>query len=302
MWLSLAFLSAFLLGLYEICKKKSLNNNAVIPVLFLNTCFCCLLFLPCIVLSYTYPEVMRNSIFYVPRSTGIEHLYIIGKSALVLTSWICAYFATKHLPLTIAGPIKASQPILTLTGALLIFGEQLNIYQWIGVLLAIISFILLSISGRKEGIDFKRNIWILFIVLATITGAASGLYDKYLMSHGFDRMTVQVWYSYYQMAMMAVVLLVLWYPHRKQTTPFVWRPTIFFISLFLVCADFVYFYALSYPESMISIVSMVRRSSVVVSFVAGALLFRERNIRSKSFDLVLVLLGMFFLYLGTLGA
>ena len=46
MWLSLAFLSAFLLGCYEVCKKKSLDNNAVIPVLFLNTCFCSLLFLP----------------------------------------------------------------------------------------------------------------------------------------------------------------------------------------------------------------------------------------------------------------
>lgn len=131
MWLSLAFLSAFLLGCYEVCKKKSLDNNAVIPVLFLNTCFCSLLFLPCIVLSYGFPEFMRNSLFYVPPSTGHEHIYIIGKAALVLTSWTCAYFATKHLPITIAGPIKASQPILTLVGALLIFGEQLNLYQWI---------------------------------------------------------------------------------------------------------------------------------------------------------------------------
>ena len=138
MWLSLAFLSAFLLGCYEVCKKKSLDNNAVIPVLFLNTCFCSLLFLPCIVLSYGFPELMRNSLFYVPPSTGHEHIYIIGKAALVLTSWTCAYFATKHLPITIAGPIKASQPILTLIGALLIFGEQLNLYQWIGVILAIV--------------------------------------------------------------------------------------------------------------------------------------------------------------------
>ena len=138
MWLSLAFLSAFLLGCYEVCKKKSLDNNAVIPVLFLNTCFCSLLFLPCIVLSYGFPELMRNSLFYVPPSTGHEHIYIIGKAALVLTSWTCAYFATKHLPITIAGPIKASQPILTLIGALLIFGEQLNLYQWIGVMLAVL--------------------------------------------------------------------------------------------------------------------------------------------------------------------
>ena len=298
MWLSLAFLSAFLLGCYEVCKKKSLDNNAVIPVLFLNTCFCSLLFLPCIVLSYGFPEFMRNSLFYVPPSTGHEHIYIIGKAALVLTSWTCAYFATKHLPITIAGPIKASQPILTLIGALLIFGEQLNLYQWIGVMLAIVSFFMLSRSGKKEGIDFKHNKWIFFIVLAAITGAISGLYDKYLMK-SLNPMLVQSWYNVYQVFIMCPILLLLWWPKRKSTTPFRWDWTIILISIFLSAADFVYFYALSYDDSMISIVSMVRRGSVVVSFTFGALLFREKNLKSKAIDLILVLIGMIFLYLGS---
>ena len=299
MWLLLAFLSATLLGFYDVFKKKSLKDNAVLPVLFLNTFFSSLIFLPFILISVYKPDLLGGTIFNVPVVGWEQHKYIIIKSFIVLSSWIFGYFGMKHLPLTIVGPINATRPVMVLVGAMLVFGERLNLYQWIGVILAIVSFIMLSFSGRKEGINFKHNIWILFIVLATITGAASGLYDKYLMSHGFDRMTVQVWYSYYQMAMMTVILFVLWYPKRKHTTPFVWKPSIFFISLFLVCADFVYFYALSYPDSMISIVSMVRRSSVVVSFIAGAFLFREKNIRSKSFDLILVLLGMFFLYLGT---
>ena len=141
--------------------------------------------------------------------------------------------------------------------------------------------------------------WIWFIVLATITGSMSGLYDKYLMSNGFDRMTVQVWYTYYQMVIMFFILLFLWYPHRKKTTPFRWRNSIFLISLFLVVADFVYFYALSFPDSMISIVSMARRSGVVVSFVFGVFFFREKNIKDKAIDLILVLIGMYFLYLGS---
>ena len=298
MWLSLAFLSAFLLGCYEVCKKKSLDNNAVIPVLFLNTCFCSLLFLPCIVLSYGFPELMRNSLFYVPPSTGHEHIYIIGKAALVLTSWTCAYFATKHLPITIAGPIKASQPILTLIGALLIFGEQLNLYQWIGVMLAVASFFMLSRSGKKEGIDFKHNKWILFIILAAVMGAVSGLYDKFLMKQ-LNPMLVQSWYNVYQFFIMGTIIFLLWWPKRKTTTPFRWDWTIILISVFLSAADFVYFYALSYDDSMISIVSMVRRGSVIVSFIFGALFFREKNLKSKAIDLILVLIGMIFLYLGS---
>ncbi|MCH5327440.1 MAG: DMT family transporter [Coprobacter sp.] len=298
MWLLWAFVSAGMLGMYDVFKKMSVTENAVIPVLFFNTVFCSLLFLPVILLSRFCPEVMQDTLFYVPRVSFGTHLYIVLKAVIVLSSWLCAYFAMKHLPITIVGPIKASQPVLTLLGALLIFGERLNLYQWIGVSLALLSFFLLSSAGKKEGIHFKRNCWIGLIVLATVTGAASGLYDKFLLAR-FDRMTVQVWYNYYQMAIMFVILWVLWYPQRTSTTPFRWRNSIFFISLFLVVADFVYFYALSCPGSMISIISMVRRSGVVVSFFMGVLFFKERNIRHKAVDLVLVLAGMFFLYLGS---
>ncbi|MBO5720577.1 MAG: EamA family transporter [Bacteroidales bacterium] len=299
MWLVLAFISASLLGIYDIFKKTALKNNAVIPVLFLNTMFCSLLFLPLIIASRVAPDTLQQTIFYIPQAPLEQHLFVMLKAVIVLTSWILAYFAIKHLPITIASPIKASQPVLTLLGATLIFGEQLNLYQWTGVILAITSFLMLSWSGKSEGINFSHNKWIMFIVLATIAGATSGLYDKYLMSNGFDRMTVQVWYTYYQMALMAMVMIFMWYPKRKTTTPFRWTPAILMVSLFLVAADFIYFYALSYPDSMISVVSMTRRSGVVVAFIGGALFFKEKNIRKKSLDLALVLLGMYFLYLGS---
>lgn len=298
MWLPLAFLSAALLGIYDVFKKVSLDKNAVIPVLFLNTLFCSLIFLPFILLSYLRPDWIGESLFYVPPITPGIHIYVIIKAVIVLSSWICAYFATKNLPLTLVGPIKATQPVLTLVGAMLIFGERLNVYQWIGVSIAIFSFFLLSASGRKEGIRFGHNKWIWFMVLATVTGATSGLYDKYLMSR-FDRMTIQVWYMFYQMIIMFFIMMFLWYPKRHESSPFQWRYSIFFISLFLVIADYVYFYALSQPGSMISIVSMVRRSGVVVSFIGGVFFFHEKNIKSKAIDLALVLIGMFFLYLGT---
>ena len=144
----------------------------------------------------------------------------------------------------------------------------------------------------------KHNKWIFFIVLAAITGAISGLYDKYLMK-SLNPMLVQSWYNVYQVFIMCPILLLLWWPKRKSTTPFRWDWTIILISVFLSAADFVYFYALSYDDSMISIVSMIRRGSVIVSFTFGALFFREKNLKSKAIDLILVLIGMIFLYLGS---
>ena len=298
MWLLLAFCSAALLGFYDVFKKKSLNNNAVLPVLGLNTLFSSLIFLPFILISAYAPSVLNGSIFYVPEAGWEVHKFIILKSFIVLSSWIFGYFGMKHLPLTIVGPINATRPVMTLVGAMLIFGERLNMYQWIGVLLAIVSFFMLSRSGKKEGIDFKHDKWIWFVVLAAVLGAASGLYDKYLMGR-FNNMVVQAWYNIYQLFIMGGVLMILWLPKRKSTTPFRWDWCIILISIFLSAADFVYFYALGMDGSMISIVSMVRRGSVIVSFLFGAMVFREKNLKSKAVDLILVLIGMFFLYLGS---
>ena len=304
MWLLLAFCSAALLGFYDVFKKLALRGNAVLPVLFLNTMICSLLFLPFILLS-SYTGLLDGTNFYVEACGWAEHKYIILKALIVLSSWVFGYFAMKNLPITIVGPINATRPVMVLVGAMLVFGERLNVWQWGGVLLAIVSFFLLSRSGKKEGVDFRHNRWILSLVAAAVLGAVSGLYDKYLMASpenggvGLSRMVVQSWYNVYQLFMMGLTMQLIWWPTRKKTTPFQWRWSIIFISLFLSMADFVYFYALSLPGAMISIVSMVRRGSVVVSFFCGAAVFREKNLKSKAIDMLLVLLGMVLLYIGT---
>jgi drug/metabolite transporter (DMT)-like permease len=291
MWWAFAFLSSALLGCYDSFKKASLKDNAVIPVLFLNTVISAAILLP----------------FAVDSGWGGWNVqkYIVLKSCIVLSSWVAGYYAMKYLPLTIVGPVNATRPVMVLIGAMIIFGERLNLLQWIGVVLAGVSFFLLSLSSKKEGIDFKRNRWVWCLVLAAVIGAASGLYDRFLMAPseggglGLNRLQVLSWYNIYQAGMMLAMLLILWYPRRKESTPFRWSWTIPMISIFLCGADFMYLWALTDEAAMISVVSMIRRGSVVVSFLFGALVFREKNLRSKAFDLLLVLLGMVFLYLGS---
>jgi drug/metabolite transporter (DMT)-like permease len=233
------------------------------------------------------------------------HKYILLKAILVLSSWILGYFAMKNLPLTIVGPINATRPVMVLVGALLVFGERLNGWQWAGVLMAILSYFLLRKSGKKEGIDFRHDKWIYMTIGAAMLGAVSGLYDKFLMAPedqggvGLDRMMVQSWFTLYQCMMMVFLLLVMWWPKHHTTTPFHWSWAIIGVSVFLSAADFMYFYSLSIPDAMISVVSMVRRGSVIVSFMFGVVLFHERNLRAKALDLALMLLGLLFLYIGS---
>ena len=298
MWLLLAFFSALFLGLYDVSRKVSLQGNSVLPVLFLNTVFCSLIFLPFLLVSTFFPDTLSGTIFYVPPIDWKSHGLIFIKSTIVLTSWCFGYYGIKNLPLTLVGPINATRPVMILVGAMLIYGERLNLYQWIGVILAITSIFLLSRSGKKEGINFVKNRWIIYVAIASLAGATSGLYDRYLLRI-VEPMAVQSWFNLYQILIMGTILLIIWYPRRRQNTPFQWRWSILMISVFLSIADFAYFYALSYSDSMISIVSMVRRGSVLVSFLFGAFVLHESNLKSKLVDLSLILIGMIFLYLGT---
>ena len=298
MWLLLAFISAILLGSYEVFKKVSLKENAVIPVILVSILFSCAVLTPFLFISEFFPDLLKDSVFFVPRVDFHAHLLFVLKAAIVLTSWLFAYFALKHLPLSLASPIKATQPVWTVIGATLLLGEKLNGYQTAGVGVTLISFFLFSVVGKKEGISLKTNKWFWFIVMATLTGALSGLYDKYLMNR-YDVMSVQVYYTYYQAIIMGIITLFLWAPTREKTTPFEFKWSIAFIAFFLVTADFIYFYALTLPHSMISVVSTIRRSGVIVPFLYGASVLRDKNIKLKIVDLIGVLIGMFLLYLGS---
>lgn len=297
MWAVLAFMSAALLGCYDFFKKVSLKDNSVIAVLFLNTLFSALLFAPFIVLSKL--GVITGGAFYVPDAGVHTHILLVIKAVIVLSSWLCGYIGIKHLPITIVSPIQSTRPVLVLLGALLLFGETLNAYQWTGVLIAILSVFLLSRNGKREGIDFTSNRWVLFVALAALFGAVSALYDKYLM-RSLEPILVQSWFNIYQcllMGCLGVMLNVLSPVQRGKK--FHWNWAIPMISLFLGMADFCYFSSLAHEGALIAVVSMIRRGSVVVSFAFGALLLHEKNLKRKAFDIVLILIGLFFLYLGS---
>jgi len=280
MWITLAVISALLLGGYEVAKKMALDNNAVIPVLFLNIALSVLIFLPFSLLS-AFTPCLDNTVVHIPPISLAAHTAIILKALIVLSSWIFAYFAMKHLPITITTSIKSTQPVFTLIGAILLFSEKLNAYQWTGILLAIFALMLFSVAGKKEGIVFERNKWIWFIFGATVLGAVSSLWDKHLVL-AFDKVAVQVYTAYYQLVLMIPVLFLLWWPKRRTSTPFRWNNAIVWVTVLLTVSDFFYFYSLSLDGALISVVSTIRKGGVIVPFIAGAVLFHEKKYRAES--------------------
>ena len=292
MWIVFALLSAFCLGFYDIFKKISLRDNNVPVVLLLNTLFGTLLMSPVIISGLT-------SGYFGLEDSIAGHLRIILKACIVLSSWILGYFAIKHLPLTIQGPINASRPVMVLLGALLIFGERLNWMQWAGMIIGFSSLFLISRIGAKEGFSLKRSLWLWMSIGATVLGAVSALYDKYLLGL-YRPFEVQAWYTLYQFIIMsAIVWCLRRFSARQASAPFHWRWSIIGIPLFLTIADLAYFYSLSYSDSMISITSMIRRGSVIIPFLYGVLVLRERNVKAKAVDLAILFISLALLVIGS---
>lgn len=294
MWITLAIFSAFFLGVYDIFKKLSVDRNAVIPVLLGSTSFN-LLFISTLFILSRFSFIADDSSFYTPLLELQFHGLLFAKAVLVLSSWICVFFSMKHLPITFVSPIRSTSPVVTLLGGVFLFNENLSNYQWLGVLVTFLFFFLYSNTGKNDGVSQFNKKWFYLLVLGTFLGGISGLYDKYLCNTlALNKNSVQFYYTFYQFLLLLPLVFLIWYPIRKNN-PFQWRWSIPFIGVLLFLSDFLYFYALSDLEASISIVSLVRRGSVIVVFVLGYFVFKEQKIKQKLPYLLGLLLGIVLL-------
>lgn len=293
----LSICSAVFLGFYEIAKKASLKENAVPPVLFFNVLTAAALWLPLILLSQFFPAGIPVGFLSVEPLTGTGHILLLLKSLIAGSSWIFASFALKHLPMSIAAPIRASSPFWTITIAVLFLSERPDLWQWVGISIILISFYVFSLVGRKEGIHFHRNRWVGFMVIATLLGACSALYDKYLLQNcQMHAATVQAWFSVYLVLVMTP-LVTHWYLKGRVATPFHWRWSIPMIAILLLISDFLYFTAIETPGGLISVISPLRRTSIVIAFIAGIRIYGEKNPIPKAICIMSMLVGVYTLSL-----
>lgn len=306
MWIVFAFVSAGIVGVRDFFKKQSLQGNDVMTVLYFVTLFSALMFLPFILVSHL-TGWLDGTFFYVPSGGPVQHLCSLVKCLLLIGCWLCSFAGIKHLPLTVSGIIIAFGPVETVVAAMFIYGESLNWMQWLGVAVSVGSLVGVSLSSRKEGLDFRSNRYVWVMLLSTVFSAAAALWDKFVMGRpedgglGNSVMFIQSWYNVYQTALLLPVLLL---RRRRKVeggtaAAFRFSYLIILVSACEVAADLLYDAALQLPGCLVSILAMVRRGSVVVSFLLGALVLRERNIRSKALDLALVLAGMLLLFFGS---
>lgn len=277
MWLWLSLCSAVLLGFYDVAKKQALKRNSVLWILLFVTGLSALLLAPCLKLG-----------------TIEAHLSLAVKSLLVSCSWISGLVALRLLPLTTVSTIKASRPMFVVLLSILIFQERLSLSQWGGVALIMTALLLLACSSRKEGIVFTHNRGIAWMVISVLAGAASALYDKHILQ-SMEPLFVQSWTNVYTTVLLGILLTIRVLRGDKEAGRFSWDWRLLLIAVLITVSDALYFYSLSREGALLSVISMIRRCSVVIVFVAGALFFKEHNIRDKALALALMLAGVVLL-------
>ena len=296
MWMYLGLLAALFLGLHNLCKKHAVQGNEVFPVLLGTIGSGFIILVPLFIASIYFPEYAKQINLYIDIIPWKMHGLIFIKSMIMTASWVLAYQALKHLPITIVTPIRSAGPFFTFIGAILIYNEQPTLLQWIGFILIILSVILYSKIGKKEGINFKKNKWIFAIIGATFLGASSGLYDKFLIQNqALTPQTLQFWFSWYTVLLLLVILTITWFPYAEKRKAFKWRWTIVAVGILLIAADYFYFKALQDPEALIMLLSAIKRSQLIIAVVIGGLVFKEKNKRKKLIPLIGILLGVFLI-------
>ena len=294
MWLWAAVGSAILLGIYDVFKKQASTRNDVLHILLMATSISTLLLAPFILTSLFGWEWLHGTAFDTSAGTLRDHLLVLLKAAIVSVSWITGLMGLKHLPITTAGTIKTSRPVFVLLGSILIFGERLNTWQWVAVLLAFLALWLLGHTSRREGFDFVRNKWVICMWVSVVSGVASALLDKHLMA-SMQPMFVQGWCNLYIALILAAIVLFGRFTGQSYYQPYRHDWLILLIALFITWSDFLYFLSLTDPESMLSVVSVLRRSSVIITFICGAIFFKEKNLKSKALALLILLISMIIL-------
>lgn len=285
-WFLPILLSAAVLGVYDIAKKHAVNGNSVMPVLFLSTASGC-----AAVLVYTLVSGKFCTVFDLSK---LQLLLVFCKSLLVSASWVCVYYAMRDLPISIASPVRASAPLWTFFGSLLLYNEIPTVIQAAGMLLIFGGYYTFAVLGKLEGFSLRHKGMIL-IFAGTLLGAASALYDKFLLNRlAIPFVPLQFHFSFDLTVILGTAFLI-----RKKcfrsATPFFWKWSIIITGVLLSAADFLYFYALSMPDVKISLLSLIRRSGCIVSFTFGAWCFRDKRLKGKAFALALILAGVFLL-------
>ncbi len=280
MWIPLVLLYGVLKGVREIVKKKALEKNSTIEVLFMYT-----------LLSFVI--VLPNA----KAAMGMEarfYPYVALKSFVIFLAWLFSFRAIKKMPISLYGVLDLSRVMFATLFGVTVLHEALGLYQTVGLILVSAGLLLLRYRPRSAGTapDAEQGVAVRYVVMAFAScalNAVSGLLDKILMKD-ISSAQLQFWYLFF-LALMYLVFL----PVSRTSVNLrsaVRNGWVWLLSLLIVIADRALFIANGMEGSRITVMTLLKQAGCIVTILAGRYLFKEKNTTHKLVCALIIMAGI----------
>lgn len=282
MWVLLVLAYGLIKGAREIVKKKALTKSTVMEVLFLYTLFSFLFILP----------ESGKSIGNPP-----EKLWLIAiKSFVIFCAWILSFKAIKKMPISFYGVLDLSRVLFATLLGLLVLHEKMGVWQIVGLILVSCGLLLLPMGERFQKKPEKKEYiparYVVIAIASCMLNALSGLLDKILMGggNGIGSGELQFWYMLFLLAFYGMYMLV---SRTKINWKTAWKNYwIWILSILFVLADRALFIANGFPDSKVTVMTLIKQSGCLITILGGKFIFKEKNIEYKLFCAAIIIIGI----------
>lgn len=282
LWIFLVLLYGILKGAREILKKKALEKNSTIEVLFVYTLLSFLIVLP-----------------EVGNAAGMElrfYFYIAAKSFVIFLAWMCSFKAIRKMPISLYGVLDLSRVMFATLLGVIVLHEVLSGYQVVGLLFVSAGLLLLKYrphrGQRAETEQTSQGVGLVYVVMAfasCMLNALSGLLDKILM-RDISSAQLQFWYMLFLVLFYLLYILLTRTPVDLKSA--VRNRWVWMLSILFVIADRALFIANGIPGSRITVMTLLKQAGCVVTILAGKYLFREKDTAHKMVCALIIIAGI----------
>lgn len=282
LWIFLVLLYGILKGAREILKKKALEKNSTIEVLFMYTLLSFLIVLP-----------------DAGNAAGMElrfYFYIAAKSFVIFLAWMCSFKAIRKMPISLYGVLDLSRVMFATLLGVIVLHEVLSGYQVVGLLFVSAGLLLLKYRPRRgqraETEQTSQGVGFVYVVMAfasCMLNALSGLLDKILM-RDISSAQLQFWYMLFLVLFYLLYILLTRTPVDLKSA--VRNRWVWMLSILFVIADRALFIANGMPGSRITVMTLLKQAGCVVTILAGKYLFREKDTAHKMVCALIIIAGI----------
>lgn len=291
MWVFQVLLYGLIKGSREIVKKKSLERNSILEVLFFYTLFAFLF-------------VCTD----VKNATGMDFHYmpaVAFKAFVIFLAWMLSFKAIKKMPISLYGILDLSRVLFATLLAVVVMHEVLSVNQWIGLILVSTGLIMLkrpkkkvkaadgqAADGKTEATKEESSVTPFIVIIALIScmlNSVSGLMDKILTLH-ITSSQLQFWYMLFLVGYYFLFIVIT--REKIDIKKSLKNPWIWLLALLFVIADRSLFLANANPNSRISVMTLIKQSGCIVTILAGKFIFHEKHIGYKLLCAAVVIAGI----------